>query len=46
MTEYNENLYQLLPKIRVNAVALVDAFDMLDSNLCNIVLLIVFNYLN
>jgi hypothetical protein len=35
MSEYNERLYKLLPKIRVNAVTLVDSFDWLDSNLCN-----------
>ncbi len=35
MTEYGETLNELLSKIRVNAVLLVDAFDWLDSNLCN-----------
>ena len=33
MSEYTNKLFHLLPKIRVNAVALVDAFDLLDSNL-------------
>jgi len=35
MTEYNDRLKALLPKIRVNAVHLVDAFDWLDANLCS-----------
>lgn len=35
MTEYNEKLGELLPKIRVNAVLLVDAFGWLDANLCS-----------
>ena len=35
MSEYNERLGELLSKIRENAVLLVDAFDFLDSNLCN-----------
>ena len=26
---------ELLPKIRINALVLVDSFDFLDSNLCN-----------
>ncbi len=34
MTEFGETMSQLLSKIRVNAVLLVDAFDWLDSNLC------------
>lgn len=36
MHDFKEKLYSLLPKIRTNAVVLVDAFDMLDSNLCKI----------
>ena len=37
MAEVRDKLYELLPKIRKNAVALVDAFDWQDSNLskCN-----------
>lgn len=33
MMEIRDKLYELLPKIRKNAVALVDAFDWQDSNL-------------
>jgi len=35
MSEFREKLYDLLPKIRINAVSLTDSFDYLDSNLCN-----------
>ena len=35
MLEIRERLYDLLPKIRKNAVALVDAFDWKDSHLSN-----------
>lgn len=35
MTEYNDRIGELLSRIRVNAVLLVDAFDWLDSNLCS-----------
>ena len=34
MTRLREDLYKLLPKIRVNAVALTDSFNMSDSQLC------------
>ncbi len=33
MDQLTEKLYELLPKIRVNCVLLVDAFDWHDSNL-------------
>lgn len=33
---FQEKLFNLLPKIRQNAVTLVDSFDYLDSNLCKI----------
>ena len=36
-------MYKLLPLIRVNAVALVDAFDLLDSNLCKYFLMTCFD---
>ena len=38
MTQMNEELSDLLPKIRVNAVNLVDAFDWKDSTLCKTIL--------
>ena len=31
---FNEKLYDLLAKVRINAVTFVDSFDYLDSNLC------------
>ena len=34
MKVYTDSLFALLPKIRQNAVCLVDSFDFLDSNLC------------
>lgn len=30
-----DRVLDLLPVVRVNAVALVDSFDMIDSNLCS-----------
>ncbi len=35
MTRFSEKLNDLLDKVRINAVLLVDAFDFLDSNLCS-----------
>ena len=35
MTQYRDNLYSLLPKIRKNAVALVDSIALPDSALCS-----------
>lgn len=35
MNKYSEKLYNLLPKVRLNAVTFVDSFDYLDSNLCS-----------
>ncbi len=32
--QHTDKLFELLKKVRVNAVALVDSFDLLDSNLC------------
>lgn len=37
-----EKMLDLLPKIRINALALVDSFDLLDSNLCKLIILISF----
>jgi hypothetical protein len=34
MRNFSDKLFAMLGKVRVNAVALVDAFDYLDSNLC------------
>lgn len=34
LNKMRERMFDLLPKIRQNAVALVDSFDLLDSNLC------------
>lgn len=36
MNQMRERMLDLLPNIRRNAVALVDSFDHLDSNLCKI----------
>jgi acyl-CoA oxidase len=35
MREFSNKLFDLLPKIRLNAVSLVDSFGYLDSNLCS-----------
>ena len=35
MDQMKEKMLELLPKIRINALVLVDSFDFLDSNLCN-----------
>jgi hypothetical protein len=35
LNEMRERLLSLLPIVRLNAVALVDSFGMLDSNLCS-----------
>lgn len=36
INQMRERMLELLPNIRRNAVALVDSFDLLDSNLCKI----------
>ena len=38
MKAHESRLFSLLPEIRKGAILLVDAFDWLDSNLCNLAL--------